>query len=1124
MATDLGESDLLARERALDPASSFVVQAPAGSGKTSLLTDRLLALLAVVDAPEEIIAITFTRKAAAEMRNRVIKSLRAAHSADEPAKAHEATTWRLARAALARSDAKGWSLDLQPTRLRIQTIDALAKSLAGALPILSRAGATLEVEPGAEGLYDDATLRLLGEIEEGGPVERDLAVLLAHFDNDYETLRNLFAEMLARRDQWLTAIHREESDDDWRERLEADLRLIANEALRQLSAVMPIELMSAIWESCRGAAGRWPEPDNAMRALADLRALPAVSAGNLPHWQAVARQLLLSERRAFRKAVTRTVGFPTTHRAEKQRHVELLAQLAAMPGALEAWADVAWLPGVHYGEAEWRVVAALLRLLKRLMAQLRVLFTERAKVDYTEVALAAREALGPPEEPTDLALRLDYRIRHILVDEFQDTSLAQVELLRRLTAGWTGTDGRTLFCVGDPMQSIYRFRQADVALFLKVRRHGIDNLRPQSLTLARNFRSQASIVDWVNAGFSRILPPADDFSRGAVRYEPVQSTRPAAHAPAVRLWPSLEIDEKREAARVLEIIREARARVPTASIAVLARTRSHLQEIARSLRAHALSFQAIDFEILGERRAVRDLGALTRALCHRDDRIAWLAVLRAPFCGLRLTDLTTLVEATGDRTLWESLNDAPSRALLSAEAQTILARVVPVLDASLTAFARLPLATVVEGAWLELGGPAALEEVSDLENARVFFERLAREERAGDLADPPLFDEALADLHAAPDAAATDRLQLMTIHKAKGLEWDVVIVPGLGRKPRGDGKRLLHTLELEHRDGSSSLILAPARAAAAEEEPLEAFVKRLDRERAEFENARLLYVAATRAKEELHLLGHATPRESNGGEPQLKPAAGSLLKALWPAVSEDFPAAAAAIEALAVAVEEPIELRSLLRRLPPDWRLPPLDIRPTAVECELGESETRPDFDWVTEVARQAGVVVHRDLERRVRTRLHGGDAPAPDARLYAVELRELGVPAERIEAASERVRRSIEQTLADARGQWILAAHAGESSEWAITAEVDGELRRLVVDRSFIDESGARWIIDYKTSAHEGGDVEAFLDREVERYAHQLARYAAVAARFGPQPLRIGLFFPLLAAWRELDIAAVGG
>ena len=127
--------------------------------------------------------------------------------------------------------------------------------------------------------------------------------------------------------------------------------------------------------------------------------------------------------------------------------------------------------------------------------------------------------------PTDLALRLDYQVRHLLVDEFQDTSPTQMTLLARLTAGWEPGDGRTLFCVGDPMQSIYRFRKADVGLFLAAAADGIGDIPLERLALCRNNRSCPPVIDWINDVFRDVFPASDDVPGGAIRYRPFVATR-----------------------------------------------------------------------------------------------------------------------------------------------------------------------------------------------------------------------------------------------------------------------------------------------------------------------------------------------------------------------------------------------------------------------------------------------------------------------------------------------------------------------------------------------------------------------------------------------------------------------
>ena len=206
---------------------------------------------------------------------------------------------------------------------------------------------------------------------------------------------------------------------------------------------------------------------------------------------------------------------------------DILASLSGNDRLLSALIDVGRLPDPEYSDDEWEILNELLSLLPIARRHLTDLFAERGVVDFQAIAMAALEALGPEDNPTDLMLSLDLRIQHILVDEYQDTSRRQLELLRALTRGWEPGDGRSLFIVGDPMQSIYLFRDAEVGLFLDAQDSGIGEVSLDSLTLQSNFRSQAAIVDWVNDAFQGAFPEGDDPFMGAMRYIPFASVNPA---------------------------------------------------------------------------------------------------------------------------------------------------------------------------------------------------------------------------------------------------------------------------------------------------------------------------------------------------------------------------------------------------------------------------------------------------------------------------------------------------------------------------------------------------------------------------------------------------------------------
>src|SRR5688572_20032651 len=852
-------ADAAERARALDPTRSFIVQAPAGSGKTELLVQRYIKLLGTVERPEEILAVTFTRKAASSMRKRILEKVQRA--------------------------------ELAP-RLRIQTIDALCASLTRQMPVLSRFGAQPELIEDARAHYREAALRTLKELS--APVER----LLAHLDNNVGTASYLLASMLAKRDQWL-----------------------------RTTGLAPTR------EELESAFGA-----ERSRLLAAARRLhPAASVE-------MADQCLTKDK-------------------EWRKRPPAPPELVAIPGLREALIALQEMPPERYSDYQWEVLDAMLKLLPLAAAHLKVVFGEHGEADFTEVAQGAVRALGSPDAPTDLLLAFDYRVKHILVDEFQDTSISQWELLSLLTTEWTPEDGRTLFLVGDPMQSIYRFREAQVALFLQARAHGLGSVPLEPITLATNFRSQKNLISFFNAAFSRILPREADPTLGAVPYAPaVPQPEKKALPGEAATWHALP-DREAEARRVVELVREAKDRP-----AILVRRRDALADIVPALKATRIRFRAIEIEHLGEKQVVQDLYALTRALSHPADRIAWLAVLRAPWCGLSLADLHALIDEARAGLVFDLLGDL-SR--LSDDGRARATRLRDTLAPALANRARGTLRDRVEGVWLALGGPACVDSATDLEDAEIYLDELESLERAGDVEDLSALDESLHELYALPDLEATDDdLQIMTIHKAKGLEFGTVTVPGLDKGPGRSFSPLFLWKErfASHppdKGGSEpgragGLLLAPIKETGADDDPAYRYLKDLDLEAEDTEAARLLYVAATRAENRLHLLACTKCDEHGGLKP---PHSRSLLARAWPVAEAHY--AAMVPEQLAMDfMHAPRPAFTSLTRLELDLDriLPPEPVRWKAPP--EGSEEEQIEFSWAGETARHVGSVVHRWLQR----------------------------------------------------------------------------------------------------------------------------------------------------------------
>ena len=984
-----------ARTAALDPRRSFIVQAPAGSGKTELLVRRFVKLLALVDKPEEVVAITFTIKAAAEMRARVLKEI------DTPEIAH---------------------------RLRIQTIDAFCAGLTRQMPVVSGFGAQPGVVEDARDHYRLASLNTINELSPAA------CRLLVHLDNNVETAVSMIAGMLAKRDQWLRKTGLAPTRSELERNLRGERERILARA-RELHPKASIEFASA----------------------------------------------------ALTQNFTwRVRGNPIP----KEQQTEPVRQ------ALEA---LLRMPEERYTDEQWETLGAILGLLPLAAAHLKVVFAEHGETDFTEVAQAAVRALGTPEEPTDLLLALDTRIKHILVDEFQDTSYSQFELIERLTSGWQPDDGRTLFLVGDPMQSIYRFREAKVALFLQAWERGIGGTPAQAgvqlerLTLSTNFRSQAGLVDWFNAAFPHILPREADPASGAVPYSPA-APKPDAPRGDAAVWHHMK-SRREEASKIVDLVRNAEG-----TKALLVRNRLALAEIVPALKAAGIRYRAIEIEQLGEKQVVQDLYAITRALMHLGDRIAWLSLLRAPWLALPLEKLLEIGAADRFKTIWELIKD-----------DLFLADFTRILAPAIANRARGSLRERVEGVWLALGGPACVADKTELEDAERYLDELEKLEQHGPLTDAAVLRDTLERLYALPDVDATDDdLQIMTIHKAKGLEFGTVIVPGLDSGPGGGDPDLLLFNEVVSSGPpteSGGLLLAPIKATGEETHPTYRYLRDLDTAAEDVESSRLLYVAATRAEHRLHLLA-CLGCDKDGA--LKKPIARSLLSRAWPVAERSF-----SVEGAAAAEEATGHVEQIysVNRLARGFRVPalPETVRWTALP--EGREEAEIEFSWAKETARQVGIVVHHWLQRIAEEEMRGWDARRVEALrpTFSRQLERRGIQRSNAKGAADLVASALQNSLADQKGAWLLGPHPEARSEHRLRMRAKDGFRTFVIDRLFRDASGERWIVDFKTSQHEGAGLEGFLDEQRKRYEPQLNAYAGAF-----DSARRGLYFPLLRGWRE--------
>lgn len=1108
--------DWQARQQAVDISRSCIVQAPAGSGKTELLVQRILALLAVADKPEEILSITFTRKAAGEMKSRLLQALERACDAECPVEEHERETWVRARAVLTRDRLQGWNLLQNPSRLQLMTIDSFCAFLARRMPWLARFGDQPGVTEDPSELYRSAAQALLANLEDGGPAQQAVERLLIHLDNRLSLLRDLLVVMLGRRDQWLRHLMVQRSEES-RPLLETSLQQYIEHYLQQTQHALGVEscyelrrLALYALENCMPVA-----TDHPLAAL-----LQKEDQNSLGQWLALAH-LVLTATGDIRKSVNKTLGFPADKSPRSQTMksalLQLLDRISSNPVATDLLQGLRHLPASSYSSGQWLVLAALTELLPLSVVELQKVFREHGQVDFIEIAGAAHAALGSLTSPEDLLLQLDSRLRHILVDEFQDTSIAQYQLLTALTSGWEPGDGRSLFVVGDPMQSIYRFREAEVGLYLRVCQQGLNGLPMDRIVLNTNFRSQKKLVDWANDHFRRLFPGSEDQVRGAVSFAPAQAFKPLADSPEITIHGFIDRQDRLEASVVVALVRQAKEQNPEGTIAVLVRSRSHLSAIVCALQEAGFHFQAQDVDPLVDRPVVRDIMSLTRALCHPADRVAWLSVLRSPWCGLSLEDLTKLCGNDSNATVWQLLTQPPSQdemfEQLSPAGRLRLDRILPVLKRALENRGRLSLRRLVESTWLALNGPACIDQAALLDAGQL-FSLLEDFEIEGPVEK---FDKQLGRLFAAPDPQAGPGLTLMTIHKAKGLEFDTVILPGLGRSVRPRERPLLRWME--HPD--YGLLLAPVPPlTSSEPEPTYQAIGDLLQDKDDLEVLRLLYVAATRAKAKLHLLGHAKLNRVN----ELLPARGSLLSVAWPAIAEELNSNVIAAESTGGQALPSL----LLSSLPLQWYPPPLP-EPLPRQKIISRTATGAGHylnenvrSWRTEEGRVIGTLVHQWLERITLEGLGSWPEQRIKAQIdkFRAQLNLKGVQASRLAACSLKVQACLINMISSERGRWLLSSHAQSSCELAVNGLIDGTLIHATIDRTFVDHNNMRWIVDYKTtSPADNENPESYMRQEVARYQSQLRLYAVLLEQMGdPLTIRKALYFPMFDGWIVLE------
>ena len=839
-------SDRAARDFATDPRHNVVLEASAGTGKTSVLVERYLNLLRADVEPFNVLAMTFTRQAAAEMRGRIIAQLRVDAGQSSSAR----TRWNSLRDRLG--------------EISISTVDAFCLALLREFPLEA------DLDPGF-GLADETEVPQLVE----NAVERALAIGARLASDDAGV-----AALLARLGHWrahtaLTAL--------------LDRRLVVPIALHRFLAAAPREL------TVDGVCG------DACRRLADLMAgerrhlelMVEAGPGDDATFSLVARDLyrlgVLADLEAgvARGSLDRLREFFLTQRGTPRHDFRAGATLSAPAKRTYREAAAALAPHVHEvlqrldRDVNIVMVRAVQRLFGIAVSEYQRDLEARARLDFSDVLQKAIELLRQMDEFARSRYRLESRYQHVLVDEFQDTSRAQWELVSLLVKAWSEGSGLvdeapvppTIFIVGDRKQSIYRFRDADGSVFHSAARE-IASLRPGDevrRSIAHSFRAVSGLLGFVNDLFSAVAAASErpggftyeshdrfpiqaaDVDSAEIHGEPADGAVVPTRPLGVAVADDVESCASSVASEIERLLAEGRVRstdgsgdrpIQPGDIAILFRARQSHREFDRALEQRSIStyvYKGLGFFDADE---VKDVRALVRFLANPASELRAAALLRSRIARLSDSALVVLAGRLSESLMVDTLPEGADRLPSDDLARLQLLR--GGLREWLTLVDRLPPAEVLDRVLLdaayarELHGPHVAQARENLKKMRALIRKLQNRGYATMARMAEQIDHLSGDI-ATAIVEAFDAVHLMTIHAAKGLEFPVVFLVDLGR---GTG---VHTPAVRvltgQADNRPSVTVWPYRSDADEDE------RWRDRE----ETKRLLYVASTRARDRLYL-------------------------------------------------------------------------------------------------------------------------------------------------------------------------------------------------------------------------------------------------------------------------------
>jgi ATP-dependent helicase/nuclease subunit A len=1094
------------QRRAIDPAASVWVAASAGTGKTKVLTDRLLALMLGGTDPARVLCLTFTRAAAAEMANRLNERLASWATLSEGALAEELvelTGHRPDEDYLARARQLFARVLDTPGGIKIATIHAFCQSLLRRFPLeagVSPEFAVLDERSAQEALAEAGETAILTA---RGGADPDLAAALASLTRymTEERFQQLLTDLMAERGKLRAA-------------LAGGAAALRRKIWRHLSLPGEASLQTLLAAFCAGgdlaalaaAAKALAEGGKSDRGHARILARWCEDAGDRPALLSGYLQIFLTDGGEIRQRLANKSAPCLPVLAAEARRVKEFATARAALAIAEASLALA------------RLGAGVLRAYERRKTAMGVL-------DYDDLIERTRDLLRRPEVAPWVLFKLDGGLDHILIDEAQDTNPEQWEIVAALAQEFFAGEGardalRTIFAVGDAKQSIYSFQRADPRAFLAMRRHFEARVAAARQTwrivpLDTSFRSTEPILRAVDAIFgAEAARDGVELEGGEIRHR----TARQGQAGVVELWPAVVSEPEAADPEALPVARrraaEPYARLAAAIAATIAgwldtgeRLEAHgrairpgdimvlvrrrtlfLAELVRVLKARGIPVAGADRLLLGKELAVQDLAALGRFLLLPEDDLTLAAVLKGPLFGIDEDRLFGLAYDRARQTLWQRLREAaPADALLRHAAERLaglLARADFTPPYEL--YAEILGAEGGRRLILERLGAEAADPIEEFLALALAYEREHVPSLQGFLHWLAAGDsEVKRDFGARP----RDEVRMLTVHGAKGLEAPIVFLPDTMQVPNPAS-----TLLWSERDG---LPLWRPRA----DVPVPPYAAERDwvRRRQLEEYRRLLYVALTRAQDRLYICGWQTRR------PATELCWHTLCRAGLACVAQPFAFDATALigrdgwagEGLRLVAAQTAAPARKKEEMParaagaaPDWLDRPAPAEPDPPKPLVPSRPAEAEPAALSPLARDGrdrfkrGLVIHRLLQSLPEL---------PESEREAAARRFLAAPTHGLdEAAQEEIRREALAVLR--HPDFAPLFGPGSLAEVPLTGLIRGRAVAGQIDRLVV-EADRVLIVDFKTLRPAPAS-----EAEVSpAYLRQLAIYRAALARIFP-------------------------